>query len=322
MNYISLSRLAKLLNAFRHRRIVVAGDVMLDQFIYGKVSRISPEAPVPVVEVAREEWHPGGAANTARNVGSLGGHAVLIGRIGSDAAGQELATLLGREGIEAEDLLVRAEVPTTLKTRIIALHQQVCRVDRDQRTPLPAKDAAEVVAFVRRQPRADAIIICDYGKGFVTQALLDKLKRLAPVVTFDPKPSHHLRLNGLTAITPNRLETLQLAGRPSVEGDWRAAAAVVMRKWRPKMLLSTLGERGMCLFQAGREPVHIPTAAREVFDVSGAGDTVIAAFSLALASGATPVEAAMIANHAAGVVVAKLGTATCTPEELRASFAA
>jgi D-beta-D-heptose 7-phosphate kinase/D-beta-D-heptose 1-phosphate adenosyltransferase len=195
-------------------------------------------------------------------------------------------------------------------------------VDREQRLALPAKDTAQVLAFVRRQPRVDAIIICDYGKGFVTQALLDALKRLAPVVTLDPKPSHHLRLNGLTAMTPNRLETLQLAGHPSGEGDWRAAAAAVMKKWRPKMLLSTLGEEGMCLFQPKREPVRIPTAAREVFDVSGAGDTVIAAFNLALASGATPVEAAVIANHAAGVVVGKLGTATCTPEELRASFTA
>ena len=322
MKTISHARVEKLLGGFRKLRIVIAGDVMLDQFIYGKVSRISPEAPVPVVEVAREEWHPGGAANTARNVGSLGGHAVLIGRIGSDAAGRQLATLLGREGIEAEDLLVRAELPTTLKTRIIALHQQVCRVDREQRAALPWTDASEVIEFIRRQPQVDAIIVCDYGKGFVTQPLLDALKRLAPVVTFDPKPSHHLRLNGLTAMTPNRLETLQLAGRPPGDGDWRAAAAAVMKKWRPRMLLSTLGEQGMCLFQSGREPVHIPTAAREVFDVSGAGDTVIAAFTLALASGATPTEAAMIANHAAGVVVGKVGTATCTPGELRTSFGA
>ena len=293
---------------------------MLDQFVYGKVGRISPEAPVPVVDVVREEWHPGGAANTARNVGSLGGRAVLVGRIGSDEAGKRLQAMLRDEHVEADSLLTNPNMPTSLKTRVIAQHQQICRVDREQTAPLTAADVAEVIRFIRSQPKFDAIIICDYGKGFVTQAMLDALKKLAPVVTLDPKPLHVLRLSGLTAMTPNRVETLQLAGRPSSDNDWRGAAEGVMKKWRPKMLLSTLGEQGMCLFQTGKQPHSIPTVAKEVFDVSGAGDTAIAAFTLALASGATPVEAATISNHAAGVVVGKLGTATCAPEELRASL--
>ncbi|MBI5393797.1 MAG: carbohydrate kinase [Verrucomicrobia bacterium] len=320
MNGISNKRLRQLLAAFHNRRVLVVGDVMLDHFTYGRCDRISPEAPVPIIEVTREEWHPGGAANTARNVGSLGGRATLIGGIGADDAGNKLKSLLSTEGVESENLLVRPSTPTIRKTRIIAQHQQLCRVDREQCAALTAAEAAQVVQSIRAQRRFDAIIICDYGKGFITQSLLDALKRLAPVVTLDPKPTRHQRLNGLTAMTPNRAETLQLAGRPSGDGDWRAAAEAVLKKWRPKMLLSTLGEQGMCLFQQGKPPHLIPTVAREVFDVSGAGDTAIAAFTLALASGATPVEAATISNHAAGVVVGKLGTATCTPDELRASF--
>ncbi len=322
MNKLSRIRVEKLLADFRKRRVLVVGDVMLDQFIYGSVARISPEAPVPVLEVVRDEWHPGGAANTARNVRSLGGQAVLVGRVGKDAAADQLRALLREEGVEVGDLLMRADLPTISKARLIAQHQQLCRVDRERCAPLTPEETAKVIGFVRSQRKFDAIIVCDYGKGFVTQAFLDAIKRLARVVTLDPKPTRSLRLGGLTAMTPNRAETLQLAGRPGGDGDWRAAGEAVLRKWRPKMLLSTLGEHGMCLFQRGTDPVHIPTVAREVFDVSGAGDTVIAAFTLALASGATPVEAAVISNHAAGVVVGKLGTATCKPEELRANFRA
>ena len=320
MSKLSRTRVDKLLADFRKRRVLVVGDVMLDQFIYGKVARISPEAPVPVLEVVRDEWHPGGGANTARNVSSLGGQVVLIGRVGKDAPADQLRALLREEGVNAEPMLTSSKLPTIRKTRLIAQHQQLCRVDRERCAPLTSEEAAKVIGFVRSQRKFDAIIVCDYGKGFVTQAFLDAVKRLAPVVTLDPKPTRTLRLGGLTAMTPNRLETLQLAGLPAGDTDWRAAGEAVLRKWRPTMLLSTLGEQGMCLFQRGAEPVHIPTVAREVFDVSGAGDTVIAAFTLALASGATPAEAAMISNHAAGVVVGKLGTATCKPGELLASF--
>jgi D-beta-D-heptose 7-phosphate kinase/D-beta-D-heptose 1-phosphate adenosyltransferase len=310
----------KLLAEFRRRRVLVVGDVMLDQFLYGNVARISPEAPVPVVEVTREEWHPGGAANTARNVSSLGGVALLVGRVGMDPAAEQLSRLLKEEGVDARGLLKSCDLPTTRKTRIIAQHQQICRVDRERCAPLTMADVARIVAFVKAQPRLDAIILCDYGKGFVTQPFLDAIKKLAPIVTLDPKPTRTLRLNGLTAMTPNRQETLQLAGRPSGDTNWQAAGEALLKKWRPKMLLSTLGEQGMCLFRRGEKPLLIPTVAHEVFDVSGAGDTVIAAFTLALASGATAEEAAIISNHAAGVVVGKLGTATCKPEELRASF--
>ncbi len=322
MSKLSSRRVEKLLAEFRRRRVLVVGDVMLDQFLYGNVARISSEAPVPVVAVAREEWHPGGAANTGRNISSLGGGALLIGRVGTDAAAEQLRRLLQEENVDAQGLLKVGGLPTTRKTRIIAQHQQICRVDRERCAPLTAADVARIVAFVKAQPKLDAIIVCDYGKGFVTQAFLDAIKRLAPIVTLDPKPTRELRLDGLTAMTPNRQETLLLAGRPSGDSDWHAAGEALLKKWRPKMLLSTLGEQGMCLFQRGEKPIHVPTVAREVFDVSGAGDTVIAAFTLALASGATPEEAVVISNHAAGVVVGKLGTATCKPEELRASFEA
>ncbi|MFZ2640420.1 MAG: PfkB family carbohydrate kinase [Verrucomicrobiia bacterium] len=322
MSRPSVRKMEKLLAEFRRRRVLVVGDVMIDQFLYGNVARISPEAPVPVVEVAREEWHPGGAANTARNVSSLGGGALLVGRVGTDAAADQLRRLLQEENVDARGLLRMKELPTIRKTRIIAQHQQICRVDRERCAPLTANEVARVIAFVQAQPKLDAIIVCDYGKGFVTQPFLDAVKRLAPIVTLDPKPTRELRLDGLTAMTPNRQETLQLAGRPAGDSDWRAAGDALLEKWRPKMLLSTLGEEGMCLFRRGKKRVHIPTVAREVYDVSGAGDTVIAAFTLALASGATPEEAAMISNYAAGVVVGKLGTATCKPEELRSSFKA
>lgn len=327
------SRLRQLLTRFTRQRVLVVGDVMLDQFLWGKVSRISPEAPVPVVEVTNESFFPGGAANVARNLRALGGAVKMLGVIGHDAAGRQLLELLTEHAVDPAGLLVDATRPTTMKTRIVAHHQQVVRFDRERAAPVTAELAHRLLAYYTAQlPATDAVIFEDYGKGVLSQSLLNTMRRLArrhgKITTADPNARQLLRYAGLTAITPNRAEAFAAAGLPFVSPAENVLADApllrvgerLLRKWQPANLLVTLGDHGMCLFRKGRPPHHIPTVAREVFDVSGAGDTVIATLTLALAAGANPVEAAVVSNHAAGVVVGKVGTATCSPEELRANF--
>lgn len=330
---LSLSRLRRLLDAASRTRLLVVGDVMLDQFIWGRVSRISPEAPVPVVEFQRESFMPGGAANVARNLTALGAHADLIGAVGRDDAARRLQSLLEAERVGCDRLLLLPARSTTIKTRIIAHQQQVVRVDRETRGEL---DGAAVRHLLRSIDAAlettDAVILGDYGKGVVTQELLDGLKSRcrarAVWLSLDPKPVHSLNLAGLSLITPNRKEAYELAGLadgsrgedPLNDPSLRQVVERLLETFRPALLLITLGEQGMLLCQRGQRPFHIPTVAREVFDVSGAGDTVIASFTLAIAAGASPVEAAIFSNHAAGVVVGKVGTATVTPAELIESF--
>ncbi len=326
-------RLNQLLNRFRHRRLLVLGDLMLDQFIWGKVSRISPEAPVPVVAFDRETFVPGGAGNVARNVSSLGGKPVMLGVVGDDENGRALSALLSETGVDTRHVLRDPHRQTTVKTRIVAHQQQVVRLDRENSSEIAASTQNAVCEHLREAvPQADAVLVGDYSKGFVTQRLVDECVRLAKrhrkPIAFDPKPRRKLQLRGLTLLTPNRAEAFALAemedhGRnESVLDDkpLMAVGAKLMKTLDAEMLLVTLSDRGMCLFQRGKKPFRIPTVAREVFDVSGAGDTVIAAFTLAIAAGASPVEAAVLSNHAAGVVVGKVGTATVTPEELLASF--
>jgi rfaE bifunctional protein kinase chain/domain len=328
---MSPSRLDKILRQFPHQNILVVGDVMLDHFLWGKVSRISPEAPVPVVEVQRESYFPGGAANVARNLRALGGHTTVLGMIGDDQAGEELCGILSQQGIETAGLVVDAERPTTLKTRIVAHHQQIVRFDREHAAPLAAASQARLLEnFTRQLDNVSAIIFEDYGKGVLNQKLLNAMQKRArgKITGADPNARHPLRFTGLTAITPNRAEAFAAAGMTNTEpcDDVRRDEALMrvgqklLAKWKPQNLLITLGEHGMCLFRQGQKPHHIPTVAQEVFDVSGAGDTAIATLMLALAAGANPIEAAEISNHAAGVVVGKIGTATCSPDELRASF--
>jgi len=327
------ARVAQLLRAFRRRRVLVFGDVMLDQFVHGRVRRISPEAPVPVVEFERESFMPGGAANVARNLTSLGARAEMVGVIGRDAAGVQLRGLLEQHRVDCSALFPSQSRMTIKKTRIIAHQQQVARVDRERILPLTRHEHGRLWdAVSERLPGVDAVIVGDYGKGLVTQAFLDQLtmacRERGVWLSLDPKPIHALELGGLSLLTPNRKEAFELAGRvddqrqanPLVDAPLLEVADCLLQKLKPALLLVTLGDQGMLLCQRGEPAVYIPTAAREVFDVSGAGDTVIGAFTLAVAAGASPLEAAILSNHAAGVVVGKFGTATVSPGELAARF--
>ena len=327
-------RLQRLVAAFAGRRIVVAGDLMLDEFIWGKVSRISPEAPVPVVNVTGESYYPGGAANVARNLREFTDSIAVIGSAGTDAYGDRLLRLMESSGIDTSGVVRNRDLPTTVKTRIIARNQQVVRVDRERRGALsPAQEQDAMRRLDRIVQSADAVIVADYGKGFVSQALADAIMRLAQmhgkVLTIDPHPHTWLEWRYATAIKPNRAEAFSAAGLPPSDAvtpvlqdeTLMEVGRRLMGRWAPQNLLITLGENGMLLLTADSPPYHIPTRAKEVFDVSGAGDTAIAAFTLGLCSGATPAEAAELANHASGIAVGKLGTATVTVNELQADLA-
>ena len=327
------ARVRKILAAARKTRVLVVGDVMLDQFIWGSVSRISPEAPVPVVDFVRESFMPGGAANVARNLSALNVATELFGLVGRDEAARRLKHLLSEEKVNCAGLLPHHRQPTSIKTRVVAHQQQVVRVDRESRGDADAATTRRLLAASEeRIQSADAVIVCDYGKGVVTQALLEGLKHLCRArgvwLSLDPKPVHHLNLTGLSLITPNRKEAFELADLPDESRSANPLEdAVLLRatekllgELQPALLLITLGDQGMLLCQRGQKPFHIATMAREVFDVSGAGDTVIASFSMAIAAGASPIEAAILSNHAAGVVVGKVGTATVSSKELLASF--
>jgi rfaE bifunctional protein kinase chain/domain len=330
---LSPSRVKAILSAASKARILVAGDVMLDQFIWGSVARISPEAPVPVVDFERESFMPGGAANVARNLTALGAPTELFGAIGQDEAGHQLGRLLASHQIGCSGILVAPERRTSVKTRIVAHKQQVVRIDRESRESLSAALTARLLAVLEKNlAHASALILGDYGKGVVTQALLDRLKAFCRErgiwLSLDPKPVHHLNLAGLSLITPNRKEAFELANvqdetrhaNPLLDQNLMLTAERLLNELRTALLLITLGEQGMLLCQRGQKPFHIPTVAQDVFEVSGAGDTVIASFTLAIAAGASPLEAAILSNHAAGIVVGKVGTATVTPEELLTSF--
>jgi rfaE bifunctional protein kinase chain/domain len=314
-------------------RVLVVGDVMLDHFIWGEVGRISPEAPVPVVDFVRESFIPGGAANVARNLAALQVPVELFGVVGEDHSATQLGRLLLERHIVCEGLLPHPARATTVKTRIVAHRQQVVRLDRETRSGLDETLTRQLLSRIEaRLAGAAAVIVGDYGKGVVTQPLLDHLKQLCRKhgvwLSLDPKPVHHLNLTGLSLITPNRKEAFELARTPDAvhhshplqDQDLMLVANSLLKELKPALLLVTLGELGMLLCQSGRSPFHIPTLAKEVFDVSGAGDTVIATFTLAIAAGASPIEAAILSNHAAGIVVGKVGTATTSPGELLESF--
>lgn len=333
MKDLSRRDAARILNRARNLRILVIGDVMLDHFIWGRVTRISPEAPVPVVEFVGESQMPGGAANVARNLSALGAQVQLFGATGRDPAARQLLTLLANDQVDCSHWLTLAKRSTTCKTRIIAHQQQVARVDRETSGDLEPAAVERLLAGVRRQlSGVAAVIVGDYGKGVVTQDLIDELKLLCRErgiwLSLDPKPVRHLDLRGLSLITPNRKETFELADLhdahqnriPLADAGLAAAVDRLMSTLAPALLLVTLGDQGMLLCRRGQPSHHIPTAAREVFDVSGAGDTVIASFTLAVAAGASPIHAAMFSNHAAGIVVGKVGTATVMADELLPSF--
>jgi rfaE bifunctional protein kinase chain/domain len=326
---LSVSRVRNLLNAAACRRVLVVGDVMLDQFIWGSVGRISPEAPVPVVDFERESVMPGGAANVARNLTALGADTELFGAVGRDAAADSLRRILKEQGIGCAGVLGHASRATSVKTRIVAHTQQVVRIDRETRDSLDGALRQRLLAAVKPVlNRADAVIVGDYGKGVVSQTLLDAVRQLCRErgvwLSFDPKPVHRLNLAGLSLITPNRKEAFELAGipdetrhpHPLADQNLMRVSEWLLNELRPAILLITLGELGMLLCLRGQKPFHIPTIAQEVFDVSGAGDTVIATLGVLLGAGADTASAVRIANQAAGVVVGKLGTAVVTPDEL------
>jgi D-glycero-beta-D-manno-heptose-7-phosphate kinase len=336
----SSQRLAELLGAFPRCKILVIGDLMLDEFLWGKVTRISPEAPVPVVDIQRRAAYPGGAANVARNLASLGAKAGLAGVIGEDEPGRHLVKLLSAENIATDSIRKTPLRPTTHKTRICAItrqlhdhleiedQQQIVRVDDESRKPLDADSKRWLFDRLRADIFAhDAIIIEDYAKGLIDQELvtlvIGEAKKHGKIVAIDPNPNNPFDWSGGTVLKPNRREAFLATGLPYAtdEDAVLKAAAVLQKRHAIRHVLITLGEAGMLLVEEGQKPYHTPTRAQDVFDVSGAGDTAIAAFTLALAAGATGIEAAEIANHAAGVVVGKLGTATLSVDELRDMFA-
>ena len=310
---------------FGRAKILVVGDLILDEFVWGKVHRISPEAPVPVVWIQSESVMPGGAANVANNISALGAQVSVVGLVGEDRWGARLVEELASRQVQTSGIL-RSPRPTTVKTRVIAHHQQVVRVDREQCATLaPGLIDRLIRAVTERLAEVDAVVIEDYGKGVITRRLLEAViplaKRRRKIVTVDPKEEHFDLYRRVTALTPNRAEAGEAVGRElESDADVIQAGEEILRRLQCEGVLMTLGEDGMCLFERGGRRTRIPTVAQEVFDVAGAGDTVIAVFTLALAGGATMEQAARIANHAAGLVVGKLGVAVVTPRELVATL--
>jgi len=310
-----------LLLKFKQAKVLVVGDLILDQFVWGDVCRISPEAPVPVVHVESESFMPGGAANVAWAISELNGRASIIGVVGDDLWGRILAEKL-KSKADTRGIIVDNGRYTTLKTRIVARNQQVVRVDKEHITQINKKTTDKIISFVKRNAKSyDAVIIEDYGKGVVNpyliKAILSVAKKNKIIVAIDPKEEHFDYYKGASCITPNQREA-EIATGIKIKDvkSLNAAGRKLLHDLNLKAALITRGEHGMALFVKGENPAHIPTRAQEVFDVSGAGDTVIGTFTLALASGASFEEAAHISNYAAGVVVGKIGVGSCSQKEL------
>ncbi|MBI4432799.1 MAG: D-glycero-beta-D-manno-heptose-7-phosphate kinase [Candidatus Omnitrophica bacterium] len=322
MKFLNFARLSQVISRFNKAKVLVVGDLILDEFIWGKVSRISPEAPVPVVWVDSENFMPGGASNVANNIRCLGGEAHLAGVVGDDSRGEILRSQLHKKGVNCEGVFTDHKRPTTQKTRVIAHHQQVVRIDREELQPVPDSVLDQILDFIRKKiTEVDALIIEDYGKGVIVERLVRESVKMAKshnrVITVDPKESHFSYYKGVTTITPNHHEAASMVGF-TIKDDYtlEKAGQKLLEKLKGESILITLGEDGMALFQQGRKMEKIPTVAQEVFDVSGAGDTVISAYTLARASKATASEAAHISNCAAGIVVGKVGVAVTSQEEL------
>jgi len=332
-----MKNLKKIINNFHKAKILVLGDLILDEYIWGNVERISPEAPVPVVWANKRTFVPGGAANVANNIRALDGRVSLAGVIGQDKNTDILLSELKKRKIATHGICIDPQRHTTVKTRIIAGHQQVVRVDWEHIDALPKELNQKIIKFIKANiGDFDAIIIEDYGKGVINMQLVKELIELArlhkKIITVDPKEEHFQFYQGVTSITPNRRElenairNLKIKDTTNrfkfnndklfTDKDIDLAASQIIKYLDLESLLVTLGEHGMRLFEKGGRKTYIPTVAQEVFDVSGAGDTVIATFTLALSCGAKKLEAAHIANFAAGIVVGKLGTAVTSRKEL------
>lgn len=316
--------LLKYIDRFHKARILVVGDVMLDHYIWGTVNRISPEAPVPVVNVTRETFLLGAAANVVNNIRSIGGNVTICGVIGRDDAGRQLERMLRERQIPTDGLVVDESRPTTIKTRVIAHSQQVVRFDRETKDGIDREIMRLIFENVHRfvDDGIDAIIISDYCKGVVTRELVRDIVSLAGkkglIVAVDPKVNHFGIYKGVTILTPNTKEASIGSGiEIEDENNLLKAGKTLLKRLGCDAVLITRGEHGMSLFEKGGRVTHIPTMAREVFDVTGAGDTVISVLTTAMAAGAEMVDAARISNFAAGIVVGIVGTATVKPDELR-----
>ena len=315
----------KVVEQFADQPILVVGDLMLDRFVWGRVERISPEAPVPVVEVVKETVHLGGAANVAYNLAVLKARPLLVGVVGSDEAGDRLVEELHRQEISSEGIVRDKGRSTTIKTRIIAHNQQVCRTDREDKTPLSQGTVDQMrSAYQTLLEQVQGMILSDYAKGALSAALvvdlIQEARQAKKFLAVDPKSGDFSVYRGASIVTPNKKEAVRASGVEIVdEASFIQAGEKLLEVIASDYLLITRGEEGMTLFE-GKEHSHIPTVAREVFDVSGAGDTVIASLTLAVAAGASIRDAAILANHAAGVAVGKLGTAAATGEEILSSI--
>jgi len=317
--YTELSNIVK---EFPKKRIIVIGDLLLDQFIWGDVSRISPEAPVPVVWVQKEGFMPGGACNVASNIAKLGAETLLVGVVGDDVMGEVLKRQLEAMNISTEGVITDHTRPTILKTRVVANHQQVVRIDKESVDEVADKYITVIQDYLKKNIKnSDGVIIEDYGKGLITPKLLKMVvplaKRYKKVVTVDPKESHFSFYKGVSAITPNHHEAAKAVGfKLDDDASLLKGGDVLLKKLKAKVVLITLGERGMMVFEKDKKPHRIPTLAQEVFDVSGAGDTVIAVYTLAIVTNPSPIVSAYIANCAAGIVVGKAGVVPVEKDEL------
>jgi len=322
MTMIPLSpvKAAKTIRRFRNRRVLVLGDLMLDKYIWGNVSRISPEAPVPVVEVRESTSALGGAGNVAHNLVGLKAMPLLVGVVGDDESGRWIK----RNVPDGRGIFLDKDRPTTVKTRIIANHQQVVRVDQEKKQAIPKDMEDRIVRFIKKEDYA-GIIVSDYNKGIVTRSMMSRVLAHADAeglpVFVDPKVENFPLYSPVTFISPNHHEAERIVRHPcGTDDEVEKAGREILDQIACLYLIIKRGEQGMSIFERGKKPVHIPTIAREVFDVTGAGDTVIATAALAMLGGMSIKEAAVMANAAAGVVVGKIGTATCAPEELQAAI--
>ena len=321
-------KLESILNRFSRVKLLVVGDVMMDRSILGMVSRISPEAPVPVVVVEKEDFNLGGAANVADNIRSLGGKVSLCGVLGGDENGQKILQRLVEKGIQTQGIFLEQERQTTVKTRIIAHHphyQQLVRVDRETTDHLHTSTSRNISKFLTENTEDfDGVIISDYGKGLLTRKLIrtiiQRAKKAQKLIMVDPKLKNYFAYKGVTVITPNTQEASEASRIPMVgQSSVEKMGIKLLKRLKCNALVITQGEKGMTIFELHQEPCRVPTVAREVYDVTGAGDTVIGTMALALGTGSdvNVKEAASLANYAAGIVVGKVGTATVTLEELK-----
>ena len=320
---MNTNKIDELLKNVTAKQIAVIGDVMIDRYIWGNVHRISPEAPVPVVEVESESSRLGGAANVANNITALGARSLLIGVVGNDVSGKEFCSILEQQNTPSEGIVVDSTRPTTVKTRVIAHQQHVVRIDSEEKKDVDAGIQSKIMEVLEKNIASiDGIIIEDYNKGVVTKELIRRIIELAnkhsKIITIDPKFNHFFDYQNVTVFKPNKKETEEALGKKlKTEEDVIAAGKTLLEKLHAENILLTRSEKGMSLFERNGTVTHIPTFARTVADVSGAGDTVIATLTAMLASGATVGEAALLANIAGGIVCGEVGIIPIEPAVLR-----